>query len=473
MPRKPKQTLTKITVVVDGTPVVVILHPPARTRRSWFAYWKGLPTSKSTGCPKLEDAMVVAESMVRNNGKQPDLSDATLSDDELERIQRTHFGRKTEPAAQKRAAKSLEDTLDAIAAFKLITGLKSIAAATPDDCARFQRVALEKPRNWRSQYPKSKTTQPKLSPNTVVKWSRSLQAAFERACRAAGKKCVRGVVKEAKLLASNPWIQFTWIEGKARPIRQFDNSELLSLLDYLETDWASVSVAAVAAKVFLWSCCRKSEVASLTWDAARIVGDADRPIEVHFQVVGKWGVERWFRVPSAVYHELLALRTSSHFVFAAYSEQIRLRHVDNRGCLRKIKADYDPRNFGRWVYERIQDWSAAHPQGPAYLHHFRKTSLQHALEGEDVSRRVAADAGLGEQVMLTNYTKPTDRRLRAMSNRTYRRIVLSLQPKVAERYGYIEGDSSLEEQLLTAVALGDWRRAAELSARLGQEQSKR
>lgn len=114
---------------------------------------------------------------------------------------------------------------------------------------------------------------------------------------------------------------------------------------------------------------------------------------------------------------------------------------------------------------------ATHPKGKAYLHHFRKTSLQHALEGEDVSRSVAADARLGEGVLVTSYTTLTDRRLRAMSDRTYRRILLSLPPEVARRYGYVEGDSQLEEQeqVLAAVAAGDWKRVSELSAKLAQQ----
>ena len=56
-----------------------------------------------------------------------------------------------------------------------------------------------------------------------------------------------------------------------------------------------------------------------------------------------------------------------------------------------------------------------------------------------------------------------------MSNRTYRRIVLSLPPEVARRYGYVEGESQLEEQVLAAVATGDWKRVAELSARLANQ----
>ena len=118
MPRKPKQEKTTITVVVNGTPVAVVLHPPSGSRRSWYAYWNGLATSRSTGQRKLEDAIIVAENMVRNGGKQPTLADAVLSDDEFEAIQRAHFDRKTDPAQKERAEKTLASCFDAIAAFR-------------------------------------------------------------------------------------------------------------------------------------------------------------------------------------------------------------------------------------------------------------------------------------------------------------------------------------------------------------------
>src|SRR5262249_29194547 len=250
------------------------------------------------------EAVKVVEDILRS-GERRQLADAVLTDEEFEQIQRAHFGRKKDPAARTRAQKSLEDCLDAIAAFRQITGLKPVTLATPDDCAKFQETALKKPTNWRRHYPKQPESKERLSPNTVVKWSRSLAAAFERANRNALKrKCVRGVVEERKLLTSNPWTQFLWVEGVARPIRQFTPEELLCLLDFLETRWAGVSVGAAAARVYIWSSCRKQEVASLTWDAVRVVGT-----ERHFEVVGKWGVERWFRIPEALYRELLALRT--------------------------------------------------------------------------------------------------------------------------------------------------------------------
>src|SRR5262245_25208631 len=229
------------------------------------------------------------------------------------------------------------------------------------------------PRNCRAKHPKSKETAETISPNTVLKWSRGLQSAFERANRSAGKKCVRGIVEEAKLLPSNPWNQFTWIEGRPTALRQFDSEELLGLLDHAEEAWPEVPVAATAIKVFLWSGSRKLEVAGLTWGMLRVVGD-----EYHFEVVGKWGVERWFRVPEPVYRELLALRTDSPFVFAGYTEQLRRAHARNRGCLKKIREEFTARNFGRWAYERVKEWSQTSGKGKAFLHVFRKTALQHA-----------------------------------------------------------------------------------------------
>jgi hypothetical protein len=471
MPRKPKPEKQTITVVVNGNPVAVILHPPTGTRPSWYAYWNGLVASKSTGQRNLADAILAAENMVKGGGRRVTVAEAVLSDEEFEALQRAHFARKTDPAAKVRAATTLEECLDAISAFQSITGLGRIAAATPDDCARFQAQGLTRPKNWRKQHPRSKKTEERVSPNTVLKWSRMLQAAFERANRRAGKKCIRGVVEEAKLLSANPWTQFPWIEGTSSPIRQFDGEELLALLGYLETTWAAVPVAALAAKLFLWSCCRKLEVAGLTWGSLRLVGPRDDPAEAHFEVVGKWGVERWFRVPLSLYRELKAVEEEgSAYVLAAYTRQVSQAHADNPGCLKKIRGEYVPRNFGRWFYERVKEWSAGHPKGRAFVHHFRKTGLQHARRGEDINREVAADARVGESVLMTSYVKETDEELRARSNRTYRRLLASLAGEVARRYGHAEaGPSRLERQLQEAMAAKDWPLVRELSARLERQ----
>ena len=251
---------------------------------------------------------------MKNGGRRASPSDTVLSDEEFVEIQMAHFARKTDERAKQRAKRSLDSCFEAFAALREITGLQPITLATPDDCASFQRVALTLPNMWRrlpleQRRPAKEYTDearerrrrnnstddldecPCYSPNNVLKWSRSLQAAFERCNRNALKrKCVRGVVDEKRLLMSNPWSQFTWIEGRDRPIRQFDTDELLSLLTFLRAKGLPVGPAAL--KVFLWSSCRKLEVASLTWDSLRVVGK-----EVHFEVQCKWGIEKWFRIP--------------------------------------------------------------------------------------------------------------------------------------------------------------------------------
>jgi hypothetical protein len=517
MPRKPRVEKQTITVVVGGTPVSVVLHPPTGARSSWYAYWNGLVSSRSTGQRNLEDAIVAAENMVRAGGRRATLDDAVLTDEEFEGVQRTHYAKKTDPAAKRRADKTLDECLDAIDAFKDIMRLPRIASATPDDCASFQREALQRACRWRDgngpesvdgpttskKRRLSKTqkrrllagqeepTERLIRPNTVLKWSRMLQAAFNRVNRSAGKKCVRGVVPVAKLLRENPWAQFTWIEGTEKEIQHFDTGELLGFLSYLEERWQGVPVALLATKVLLWSCCRKTEVAGLKWEGGRVFTNerqvvlasecsltADHCVavqgkpavvaEVHFEVVGKWGVERWFRIPQPLFRELLANRTDSPFVFAAYSEQIATVHAENVGCLKKIRPDFDLKNFGRWLYERMKDWAVTQPRGDAYLHIFRKTGLQftHDGEEEEVSKRVADDAGVSEAVLLGSYVKP---KLWRKSNRTFRRLLASLPPAVASRYGHIEDERTrLERQLGAATEGGNWPLVAELAARLGQ-----
>ncbi len=252
MPRKPTQEKKTITVIVNGDPVAVVLHPPSRNRKSWYAFWNGLVTSKSTGQRNLQDAIIAAESMVRSGGKRVVLSDTVLSDEEFVEIQRVHYSKRTDPTELTRSQSSLMVFLNAIQAFRKISGLDRIVFATADDCSKLQRTALTMPKNWLLQYPKSKKAEDveRISPNTVLKWSRSLQAAFEKANRNAGKKCVRGVVDEKRLLTANPWNQFDWIEERKRPLRQFDAEEIVSVLDYFEALWQGVLVAPILVKIF-------------------------------------------------------------------------------------------------------------------------------------------------------------------------------------------------------------------------------
>src|SRR5262249_36936244 len=155
MPRKPKAEKKTVTVVVNGTPVTVTLHPPSGARTSWYAYWPGLVASRSTGQADFNEAVKVVEDMLRNGSRRAELRHALLSDEEFEQLQRAHFGRKTDPAPRRRAEKSLEEVLDAINALKEITGPSPVSAPTPDDSAAFQRNALTLPKNRQAKHPTS------------------------------------------------------------------------------------------------------------------------------------------------------------------------------------------------------------------------------------------------------------------------------------------------------------------------------
>src|SRR5262249_40280123 len=158
---------------------------------------------------------------------------------------------------------------------------------------------------------------------------------------------------------------------------------------------------------------RRAEVMSLKWEQLRHVGK-----EYHFEIEGKWGVKKWFQIPDCLHQDLMKIKTSSPYVFAAYSEQIRRFFETSKtpGPAKTVEADVKPYNLGNWFYKKIVVWSKSLAKGRASTHVFRKTSLQYARAGEDVNRQVAGDAKLGEAVMMTHYVQETDVQMRQASN---------------------------------------------------------
>ena len=466
MGRKKKQEKATITVVVNGTAIPVILHPPVPPRRSWYAYWPGLVASKSTGQSDFDQAAIAAENMVRNggnrgNGQHPEIP--VLSDEEFDEIQRRHYGKKTDPAAAIRSAKSLNASLDAISAFREITGVTPISLATPDDCERFQREALQKQRNWRMPY-RAVVSNGELRPNTVLKWSVALQAAFERANVNSGKKCVRGVVTQDRLLKSNPWRHFTWIDGTPPKKRIFSDEELLSFLDLLQGRWKLIPTASLFAKVSLWIWARKAEVASLKWENLRIVGD-----EYHFDFVGKWGIRKWARVPKQLYDELAKSKTTSPYVFGAFTDQLRKHYMRIQpGQEKSVNTEFSGQALGWWFNQKLKSWAIKNKREHASHHSFRKTALQFAHVGEDRSEAVAQDASITRSVMVRHYVDDNDEALRTRSNRTFYRLVGGLNAEVAKRYGYeVDSDDlGMVVRLQSAIGNKDWQMVKDMAQKL-------
>lgn len=466
MPRKPKITPERFNVVVNGVPICVTLHPPTGRQKAWYVYWAGLGNSKSTGERDLKSAIAAAESMLRNGGRRPVAAEGVLSDEEFKEMQRRHFARNLSTDRSKRADSSLKSCLEAIDAFIRIAKLPAISLATPDDCARFEQEALKMPKSWRLSYPRAKRENVSLlSPNTVVKWSTALAAAFERINVNAGKKCIRGVVPESKLLTANPWRKFSPIEAVDKPQRHLRNEELLSMLDYFETNWDGMTALTTAVKTLLWTSVRLAELGELSWDNLRTVGQ-----ERHFWVKGKWGVEKWVRVPSGLMNELYAIKTEAAFVFSAYSSQLRSFHLrrGDRRSAQMVKASFSAYAFQSWFSERIEEWVEKTGVPRATAHAFRKTSLQHARRGEDVNQLVANDEKLNEAVMTRHYTTETCEEFRHASNRMFLRIVASLSAEVAYRFGHRPDDKTIDlrKRLAVATASEDWSDVAKLAAEL-------
>ena len=470
MGRRREQYKRKINVVVNGNTVSVILHPPTQRRKSWFAYWPGLTYSRSTGQRDFDQAVISAEAMIRNGGKPIRLADTMLTDEEFKAVQKDHYKKRPD---RKRAEKSLANCLEAIDAFIEISGISPMVSATPDDCASFQRNALKLPKSHRLKYPKKRTEGVACySEHTVLKWSRALQAAFERVNVNAGKKCIRGVVDESKLLTSNPWHAFTWIGAEDKKKRQFTRAELCSILDYFHERWTGITVATAAAKFCLWSGARLSEFAGLNWDELREVGGG-----YHFDLDCKMGLKRWVRIPRGLFLELQQLRrTGSQYVFAAYNDQLRgfYEAAGQAKFARKVGHQFVPRAFADWFQERIPDWAEATQSPHATPHVFRKTSQQCARSGEDeedINKRVAEDLKVTPQVMLRHYVDERDLELWAASNRNYRRILASLPIDVAQRYGYTpeNGAEKLEAEAKAAMAAQDWKLLATLAQELADQ----
>ncbi|MDF1844357.1 MAG: hypothetical protein P1U77_23215 [Rubripirellula sp.] len=139
----------------------------------------------------------------------------------------------------------------------------------------------------------------------------------------------------------------------------------------------------------------------------------------------------------------------------------------NKPAANRIRKEFIAENAGDWMYRQVKKWAKEFAKDTAYLHIFRKTSLQFARRGEDLNRIVASDASLTTAVMMASYAEEADDEMRHKSNRTYRRILASLPVDVATRYGYEEKTSGrLIEQLDTARSTENWSQVVQVAGAL-------
>ncbi|MFL5240567.1 MAG: hypothetical protein ACJ8FY_00530 [Gemmataceae bacterium] len=77
---------------------------------------------------------------------------------------------------------------------------------------------------------------------------------------------------------------------------------------------------------------------------------------------------------------------------------------------------------------------------------------------------------MSETVLMTHYVEESDPELREASNRTFERVLASLPPEVACRYGYMDAVAKeLEDRLQSALKSGNWAQVANLAAQLANK----
>ena len=152
----------------------------------------------------------------------------------------------------------------------------------------------------------------------------------------------------------------------------------------------------------------------------------------------------------------------------AYSSQLAA-HFSAHGTpwlVENISTEFHPENSGRWLYERLVDWSEKSGHDKAGVHVFRKTHLQTAVDG-DQQIEVAKDAGVTPKVITDHYLSHADQQLRLSSNRIYQRLIAGLPRAVLQRYGHTpEPVDPLIVRLEEALRRQDWNEVKRLGGEL-------
>jgi hypothetical protein len=193
--------------------------------------------------------------------------------------------------------------------------------------------------------------------------------------------------------------------------------------------------------------------------------------DIHFDFIGKWGIERWARIPILLFEELHRFRNQSSYVFAGYVDQLRdyyLQSQQNHHAMR-VGDVYSPKAIADWFHDKLRHWHQSTGAPPATQHVFRKTFLQFARRGDNRAAAVANDARVSKEVLERHYTDEEEEELRQMSNRIFDRLMAGLPLEVLERYGQkVDQITQNKSDLLAAYESGDWPEAARLAAELNR-----
>lgn len=229
---------------------------------------------------------------------------AVLTWEEWDAIQVRHFAKKKN---QKGAVKTLEECRKAQRLFIKFTGADS--ASTVD--ADMAENSMHECGGTQSKLGENYTA------NGIRKTLSHMSASFNRCRRTAGKKCVRGVVAQGKLLMVNPYEEVQWVEADDPDPRHFNRDELRAFLNwkYLAAcPWPPSSprhrsgqgAASKKCTLFDW----------IDREGFVTIPDGE----------AKWAKGRVIRLPATLLADMGRFRTAAPYVWAGYVDQLRAYH---------------------------------------------------------------------------------------------------------------------------------------------------
>jgi len=357
----------RLTIPTDGELLTVYLHPPGtvgNTRYWAFSCREASITKKSLKCNSLKDAKLTAiKLLTAPKSEDESKSEETLTWGDWDSIQVAYYRKK---ANEKRANRTLEECRKAMRLFVRITGAPDASSVDADMVDRFQSEGVQRKKGDGKPY----------SASTVWKTMAHMSSSFNRCRISAGKRCVRGVVDQSKLLMVNAFEEVNWIEPTQPRKLQFSREGLKAFLAWAYL--AGCPLLSLFAKVSLWARGRIEEMSELGWDWIDDQGYVGIPDEQ-----AKWGKGKLVKIPLLLVEELRRYRGSGPFVWERYVEQVRDYHR-NTGHLASAHKmlDFSPARLKVHFQKQIQRWAKTSENVGLSHHAFRRTGLQWSREGQ-------------------------------------------------------------------------------------------
>jgi len=423
----------QISVNVAGRMVQAYLHPPntVKNPKYWYYSCDEIGASRrSLKVTTLVDARVAVTSLITDS--LTSVRNAGLSWSEFRAIQVTHFGMR---ANEKKSGRTLEAGNCSLRMFLALVNPESPGDVTPDMVGRFQILCREKG----------------YSPATVHKALTHLSSGFNRCCASSGRRCIRGVVDDSKLLGSNPFMHVRWIEPRVSVKRQFGVDDIKNLMSWPKI--GKIPSSRLFIQVSLWSAGRIEEMTEIKpeWLDGCYLTIPDS--------VAKWGKGRCVRFPESIAAQLAK-------GWRSFPEELRQHHRSvGKSNLAVQVMDFEPRRFQYRMQRIIRDWAYRNNVRGLSHHSLRRTALQWSRE-QQIRKSEAGYAEASNVNLSVGNTHYTVEPRRLLADIVYANISHELYRNgLAEMFGLDQNQSKVDS-VIDLLRSGDLEAAKRIMDKL-------